>query len=1142
MTPDFSSESHHTLKQLLRIMKLSVFILTLFIFQAQASTSYAQKITLSEKNSSLVSVLDKIAQQSGYDFVYGNTPVNAAKPITVVLKNEDITDALEKVFAGQQLSYAIRNKTVVLYQKEASFLDRVTGLFQTTTITGKIVDEQNMGLPGVTVQLKGSSTVTTTSSNGNYSISVPDKGAVLVFSYIGLISQEKAVGTGSVINVKMTASAETLEETVIVAYGTQRKKDLTGSVSTISGESLTDLPSTINLEQALQGRAAGVQVIQETGQPGGATKVRIRGASSLLGSNQPLYIVDGVPVVAEGNIPDNSNVVNTTLIREGLSSPLNNISPNDIESMTVLKDASATSIYGSRAANGVVIITTKKGSATKGPVYSFNTSVSYQEAQTVDVLNADQFRELWTEAANNSTSTATIPQQMRNGTYFKDANTNWEKEVSMQNPLSRIANFSASGGNEKMRYYTSIGTTNHDGTFANSGFERNNLLLNLDFQASAALKFGTSINLSTSTQDSPDGTLFSRIYTFRPDLPVYNPDGTFTFSDGMSSENPVALSKAGNTNKTNLLIGSVFGELNFAKYFILKSTLSINYNTGYLKTFYPSQTARGGWLRASGEGTGFGQQNSSQATSHLWENILTYNQRIGNHNIEGIAGAAWQGNQNEYMSASGMGFPQNDILNNLSSATSNFLISSSRNQSGLVSFFGRVNYGYADKYLLSLSARTDGSSKFAVENKWAFFPTVSAAWRLSEEKFLKNVAFLDELKLRGSIGLTGQQNFGVYQWRSLFSADQYGGMPAVVQDQLGNSRLRWELTTQTDIGLDFSLFKGRLNGTVDYYVKNTKDLLFNAQLPGSAGFSTAISNLGRSQNKGFEFALDGDIIASKDFTWNLGINLASNRNKLVSLNSDFLNPANGNITPPSGGGILRVGEPFGLMFGRVAGGIIQNQAELDALNAKAPDGIYQLAGTAPGDLWYLDLNGDGKANSLDQTVIGNALPDFSGGFTNSFKYKNFRLTALFTYSIGNDLNWTAQASAITFQSQASSENKMAIALNRWTPERPTNQPRAVYGDPNANYFGSSFFVYDGSFLRLKNLNIAYAIPTKVLQKTRFIKNMEINASGTNLLTFTKYPGADPESSNASGNDINVGFDTSRFPIAKVFTIGLRAGF
>lgn len=1123
-------------------MKFTIILLTTLFFQANAMTSYAQKISLKAKNGSLVSVLEKIAAQSGYDFIYGNTPVNAAKPVTLNLKDADIESALQKVFADQQLSYTIRNKTVVLYKKESSLLDRITDFFQTTTITGKVVDENNIPLPGVTVQLKESSVLTKTNSNGNYSITVPERNAVLVFSYIGFGNQEINVGSSSTVNVSMKPSTQVLEEMVVVAYGSQKKKDLTGSVSTISGESLTDLPSTINIEQALQGRAAGVMVIQETGQPGGATKVRIRGTSSLMGSNQPLYIVDGVPVVAEGNIPDNGNVINRDLIAQGLNSPLNNLSPNDIESISVLKDASATAIYGSRAANGVVIITTKRGSASKGPTYAFNTSVSYQKAQTLDVLNADQFRELWTEAANNSTSNIAVVQQMRNGTYFKDANTNWEEELSPANPLSRIANFSASGGNDAMRYYTSLGTTVQDGTFENSGFDRKNLLVNLDFNASKNLKFGTSLNLSTSTQKAPDASLTSRMYIFRPDLPVYNPDGTFTFSDGGTFENPVALSKSTNINRTNLLIGSAFGELNFAKYFVLKSTLSINYNTGSLKSFYPSQTSKGGWAKATGDGTGYGQQSNSQALSHLWENILTYNQTIGKHALEAIGGASWQGNENEFLTASGTGYPQDDILNNLSSATSNFLIASSKTQSGLISFFGRINYTYADKYLLSVSARTDGSSKFAVENKWAFFPTVSGAWRLSEENFMKGISFLDELKIRGSIGLTGQQNFGVYQWRTLFDADHYGGNPAVIQNQLGNNRLKWELTTQSDIGLDFSLFKGRLNGTVDYYVKNTEDLLYTALLPGNTGFANAISNLGSSRNKGFEFALDGDIIRSKDFTWNLAINVARNRNKLVSLNSDFLNPVNGNITPPSGGGVLRIGEPFGLMFGRVAGGIIQNQAELDALNAKAPDGIYQLAATAPGDLWYHDLNGDGKANTLDQTVIGNALPDFSGGFTNSFTYKNLRLNALFTYSVGNDMNWTAQAAAITFQSAASSENKLAIAMNRWTPERPTNQPRAVYGDPNSNYFGSSFFVYDASFLRLKNLHLAYSLPAKLLHKTGFVKNLEVSVSGTNLLTITSYPGADPETGNASLNDVNTGSDTSRFPSAKVYTVGLRAGF
>ena len=1127
--------------KLLRVMKLAIVILIAAVFHVKGNT-YAQKVSLNEKNINLVNVLQKIGDQSGYDFLYSNSLLKNAKSVTVDLQNVDLKEALEKVFEGQEFTYTIKNKTVVVFEKKSSFLDRFTDYFKAITITGKVTDESGQPLPGVTVLVKGTPTTVNTSTNGNYTITAPEENSVLVFSSIGFETQEIRVGSRTAINVTLKSATSKLEETVIVAYGTQKKRDLTGSVSAISGESLQDLPSTINLEQSLQGRAAGVLVTQETGQPGGATKVRIRGTSSLLGSNQPLYIVDGVPIVPDGNIPDNGNIINQNLISEGLNSPLNNVNPNDIESISVLKDASATSIYGSRAANGVIIITTKKGSASRGPVYAFNSSISVQEAQTQDVLTADQFRELWTEAANNSTSTAAAAVQMRNGTYFKDANTNWEKEISPSNPLSRIVNFSAAGGNEKARYYTSLGTTNHDGTFDNSGFDRYNLLANLDFQAAPTLKFGTSLNLSSSSQTSPDRGLLNRIYVFRPDLPVYDANGDFTFSDGYSQENPVALSKASNINRTNMFIGSAFGELTFAKNFLLRSMLSINYNAGNLRTFYPSQTAVGGWARASGEGTGFAQQGSSQLLSHLWENTLTYTRRFNKHNIEGIAGASWQGDNNEYMTAAGMGFPQDDILNNLGSATSNFLINSSRNQTGLISFFGRANYSYDDKYIFSLSARTDGSSKFAVENKWAFFPTAAAAWRISEESFLKDVSFIDELKIRGSIGLTGQQNFTAYQWRSLFASTQYGGMPGVNQTQIGNSRLKWELTTQTDIGLDFSIFKGRINGAFDYYVKNTKDLLYDVTLPGSIGFVTAISNLGSTQNKGLEMAIDADLLRSKDFTWNFAVNIAKNQNKLVSLNSDFLNTETGNIAPPSSGYILRIGEPLGLIYGRVSEGIIQTQQELDELNARAADGIYQTAGTRAGDIRFKDLNGDGKISSLDQQVIGNAIPDFSGGFTNSLRYKNLRLSALFTYSIGNDLRWSVQAAAITFQSQASSENKMSMAMDRWTPEKPTNQPRAVYGDPNQNYLVSSFFVYDASFLRLKNINLGYALPKSLLQKSGFIKNVEFNASATNLLTFTKYPGPNPETTNLSGNDLSTGVDSSRFPIAKVFTVGLRAGF
>jgi len=1128
--------------QLLRVMKLAIVILIAAVFHVKGNT-YAQKVSLNEKNSNLVNVLQKIGDQSGYDFLYSNSLLKNAKTITIDLKNADFKEALEKVFEGQEFTYTIKNKTVVVYERRSSFIERLTDYFKALTVTGKVTDESGQPMPGVTVLVKGSATTVYTSANGNYTITAPDENAVLVFSSIGFETQEIKIGNRTTLNIILKMATNKLEETVIVAYGTQKKTDVTGSLVTISGESLKDLPSTINLEQSLQGRAAGVMVMQESGQPGGATRVRIRGASSLLGSNQPLYVVDGVPVVAEGNIPANGNIVNTDLIRQGLSSPLNNINPSDIESMTVLKDASATAIYGSRAANGVVIITTKKGSVKTGPVYSVNSTVSLQEAQTQKILNAAQFKELWTEAANNSTSTAVQVQQIKNGTYFRDADTDWEREISPSSPLSRNFNISASGATERANYYVSIGTTNQDGTFDNSGFNRYNLMTNLDFTASKVIRLGTSINLSSSRQVSPDPGLLTRIYTFRPDIPVYNADGTFTFSEAYAQENPVALSKASNVNTTNQLIASAFGEATILKDFKLRSVLSINYNNGNLKTFYPSQTVKGGWGRATGDGSGYGQQGNNQLISHLWENTLSYNKLFNDvHSLEGILGASWQGDNSEFMTASGMGFPQDDILNNLSSASSNFIIQGGKTQSGLVSFFGRLNYNYSGKYIVGLSARSDGSSKFAVENKWAFFPTASAAWRISEENFLKDVEFINELKLRASTGLTGQQNFGAYQWRTLFDADQYGGAPAVIQSQLGNSKLKWELTTQTDVGIDFSLFKSRLNGTVDYYVKNTKDLLFQVMLPGNAGFPTAISNLGRTQNKGLELSLDADIVKVRHFRWNLAVNVARNRNKLVSLNSDFLNATTGNISPPSTGYQLRIGEPLGLIYGRVAEGIIQNQAELDALNAGAADGIYQFTGTRPGDIKFKDIDGDGKVTSADQTVIGNAMPEYAGGFTNTLQYKGLSLTALFTYSAGNDLRWSTLSTNINYSSIVAGENKMDLALERWTPEKPTNIPRAVYGDPNSNNLISSFYVYDGSYLRLKNISLNYSLPATLLQKSGFVKNVEINASATNLLTFTKYPGANPETTNLFNDDLSAGLDSSRFPSAKVYTLGLRIGF
>ena len=655
------------------------------------------------------------------------------------------------------------------------------------------------------------------------------------------------------------------------------------------------------------------------------------------------------------------------------------------------------------------------------------------------MLNADQFKEIWTEAVENSGSTNAFAQSVLDGSYFGDADTNWEDEVSQRTPLTTNFDLSVSGGNDAVKYYTSVGARNQEGVFDNSEFERYSINLNLDTKLSGRLYFGSNFNFSRSKQVSPKGNLLNSIYTFRPDFPVFDENGQYTVSPTNTFENPVARAAIKNENNTVLFLGSIYGRMDIAEGLSFKSFLSINYNLGDFNTFSPSFTFDGGFRRNTGPGDGFGLESSSTAISHVWENTLTYNKLLKQrHDITAVVGASWQGNTNEFLLASGEGFPQDGILTNLGSASNTFNIDSYKQSSGLASYFGRVNYTYNDKYLFTLAGRVDGSSKFAEDNTWAFFPTAAVAWRLSDEVFLSSLGFLEDLKIRASYGITGQQDFGPYQWRTLFESATYGGLPAVVQNQLGNSELQWETTQQFDIGVDYVLFGGRINGTVGYYEKNTEDLLYFVITPGNTGSTRVIGNLGDTQNKGIEIELAGDIIRTGKFVWNLSVNASRNRNKLVKLNDDFLQE-NGTINPPNTGSILKVGEPLGLIFGRVADGLFQTQEEIDVLNDAAPDGTYQTSGTAPGDIKYKDISGpdgvpDGEVNAFDRTIIGDTQADLFGGFTNTWTYKGFTLSALFTYSIGNDLNWSAQRNGLNFGNAfLNGENRITDVLNRWTP-------------------------------------------------------------------------------------------------------------
>ena len=1135
-----------------------------------------QAVTLRLQGATLEEALRHIAEQTGLKFIYGQNTVVTGRTLSVELEDVPAHTALERVLrdTGRTLVLSSSGQLVLIEATAAPAASREQAarpqaharpslskvqaalpkaLRPTRAvrrpIEGTVTDaDTGEPLPGVNVLVQGTQVGTATNADGRYSLDVPASAETLVFSFVGYQTREVALEEGrSTYDVALQPAVAYLDEAVVIGYGTAQQKNLTGAVSSIRAEELESLPSTMSPVEALQGQAAGVSVALSNGQPGSAPRVRIRGTSSLTGSNEPLYVVDGVPIVQASNIPFDVSTrsisnLNEDLNELGLSSPMANLSIGDIKSIDILKGASAAAIYGSRAANGVVIITTKRGGKQE-PRFSGEYSIETQTAKTLDVLDVQSYREIMTEAAQNNPTYSDAEEILDpENEFFRDANTDWEEEVEPAAPVTHNFTVSSSGGSELLSYLASFTALNRSGVIEGSGFEKYSGRVNLDFDLSSRLRFGTNLNLSYSNQDASDPSLVNRIYSFRPDIPVRSEDGSFATVEGSSFQNPVALTNARNNNETYLLLGSAFGQFDIIEGLLFESRLSLNYNNGQQESFYPGYLNRGGRSFTGAPGAGYGQESNSTSYFHLFENTLNYDNTFADkHSVSGVIGASWQGNSSDYTQAAAEGFPEGGILTNLSSASEVLQASSYATESGLVSYFSRLQYGYDDRYLLSVSGRFDESTRFAPENERGFFPTAAAAWRLSEESFMQGADFLSNLKLRASVGVTGQQDIGPYQWRSLFVSETYAGLPATVQSTLGNEALKWETTTQYDAGLDFALFNSRLRGTLGYYVKNTEDALYVDTPPGSTGFTSISANIGDVQNRGLEFELEGDYAIGEDFRGTVGGNISFNRSKLTKLNTLDFDEEDGVIRVP-GGAFLREGEPLGLHYGYVVEGIIRSEEELEELNARAPeDEFYQDGDTAPGDFRFKDLNGDGIIDSQDQKVIGNAQPDFLGGLSSSFAYKGVQLDALFTYSVGSDILWLRQRERINVRFNP--DNLSTDVLDRWTPEnRDADQPRVVSGDPNRNARTSDYYVHDGSYLRLQNLRLAYTLPASLTQGA-FGGRVQVYARATNLFTLTGYPGPDPANSVINyGNNLRMGIDFSRYPLARSYGLGVRMNF
>ncbi|MFC5412772.1 SusC/RagA family TonB-linked outer membrane protein [Larkinella bovis] len=970
----------------------------------------------------------------------------------------------------------------------------------------------NEGLPGVNVQVKGTTTGTTTDANGGFSLRVRDEQAVLVFSSIGYEAQEITVGKQQNLTVVLKPSERSLEEVVVVGYGTVKKSDLTGSVSSVSGTEFHKLPMA-TLDQGLQGRAAGVQVTQTDAAPGGTVSIRIRGGNSITNNNEPLYVVDGFPVTA-----------------------LKSLNPSDIESIEILKDASATAIYGSRGSNGVVLITTKQAKAGQSRLDAEYYTGVQKLIYKIPLLNGTQFAELANEAAafRGRALPFADPKALGEGT-------DWQDGIYRTAPI-RNYQLTFAQGLEKTRFMVSGNYFDQHGIIQNSNFKRLSFRFNMETKVNEKLKFGSNMQLSyinnhavlvNSGGTGSNGVVHTAL-TSGPNLPIYDQNGNYfvdwqQIGPSVRRDNAVSLAKeTTNLTRTGRILGNLYAQYELVKG--LSARVSMGADVTYSKNnlYVPRTTYRAYFQN------GIANISDQQTYNWLNENTLTYDKTVGVHHFNALAGFTVQREISEDVEAKGQNFV-NDILtyNNLEAAGLVQPAASGANQWSLMSYLGRINYGFRERYLLTVSLRADGSSRFGASNKWGYFPSGALAWRVSEEPFMQNQRLVSDLKFRTSYGVTGFQEIPLYRSQSSLSntSSIIGNALAIgiAPSRVANPDLKWERTAQFDVGVDFGVLNNRLRFTADYYYKRTKDLLLEVSVPWTSGYSTSLQNVGSTENKGFELSVSATPINGR-LKWNVDANYSQNRNKVLSLGGveEFFGPESGSSFYSPGPAILiRKGQPVNSFFGYVGDGLFRTQEDI----AKGPVHRYMELG----DLRFKDVNGDGTLSPADRTLIGNAQPKFIYGLNNTFTYGHFDLTILLQGVYGNNILNLLRVYEL--ESMRGTHNNHIRALDRWTPENPNAYM------PKADYRGQEQFIStraleDGSYLRLRNIVLAYNLPGKLVKWSRSAK---IYVSGQNILTWTNYTGYDPEVNSHGQNPINQGIDYGAYPRAKTFMIGVNLG-
>ena len=1090
------------------------------------SPSLFAQVTITLKNQSIRQALKEIERLSDYKFFYNNDLSSLDKVVTMSAKDESIESVMSKLLAGTDISYKQDNNNLIVLTLKATSPKQSNN---DQKIKGTVVDETKQPVIGANIVVEGTTNGTITDLDGNFSLQVPEN-AELRVSYIGYLDQRVKVGKSTSLHIILKEDTQTLDEVIVVGYGTMKKSDITGSVASVKLDDLKE-GATTSVDQMLLGKSAGVNVVQSSGEPGGGFSVNIRGASSINGGVSPLYVIDGVPI-------DNSRPVSQGSI-VGFSdsrsprNPMSSINPADIESLEILKDASATAIYGSRGANGVILITTKSGKAEKMKV-SYSGSIGIQSpSNKLNLLSATDYKRVLNEIidASGDAESSRVGDIANGG-----RGTDWQDEVTRQNAITHEHQLSFSGGNNKTYYYTSFNYVNQEGIVNNTSFERLGARINLKSDINSKLKIGMNVTGSYMKDhfvangfgvNDNAGVMYAA-YNYDPTIPVKDTDGNFALSPELQIDNPVALSEGMTSySDTYRFLASAFGEYHITNDLFLRLNLGTDFMNESRKNFVSSLTKQGRFYG------GIASNQNSEKSNYIVEGTANYNKTIKKHSFGALAGISYQRYVTSYLNNRAADFPNESLgAENLNLGNQEtFRMQNSVTGNRLASYIGRVNYSFDDRYLATVTFRADGSSRFGKNNKFGYFPSAALAWRISNESFLKGIDQITSLKLRLGWGRTGNQEIGDYPALTTYQSAGttiWDGkqMVGVGPAKMPNPDLKWETTDQTNIGLDFGVLNNRINGGLDYFWKKTTDMLLQLPVPQSTGYNSILSNVGRIDNKGIELFLNTVNIDTKNFKWESNITFTSMRNKVKDLGGIDEIIVGAGYTHVEQVAIRKPGLPLNSYYGWEVAGVWQENDDYSKMKED-----YK-----PGDLKYVDQNGDGVINDADRVVLGDSFPDFQWSFGNTFTYKDFDLYVFFEGVQGVDMlngNLIDSYFPIDFR-----RNKFAEPyLNRWTPENPTNQYPS-FTDPLklGRKVVNSRTLSDASYVRLKTIRLSYRLP----KFSSLIQSLQLYVTAENLFTITDYVGLDPAIN--PNNDSNFRMDFNSYPSARTFIFGAKIDF